>query len=77
MYVIEIEEDKIDNVIEHVAKSIKCLSKVAECLEEMKGHEDYETEDDYEREQYVRGGQHSYRDRGREMYRGGGRYGRY
>lgn len=78
MYMIEITEDKIDNLIEHVGKSIKCLHKVAECLEEIKEEgAGYSEEDDYDRDKYARGGRRMYRDGGREMYRGGGRYGNY
>lgn len=77
MYMIEISEDKIDNVMEHVGKSIKCLTKVAECLEEMKsdGYSTEDDDDDYE--QFRGGGRRMYRGGGREMYRGGGRYSRY
>ena len=46
MYMIEVSEDKIDNLMEHVGKSIKCLTKVAECLEAMKEEDDYEEEYD-------------------------------
>lgn len=78
MYVIEIEEDKVDNMMEHIGKSIKCLHKVVECLEDMKstGHQE-EDDEDYDYEQFRGGGRRMYRDGGREMYRGGGRYNRY
>ena len=46
MYMIEVSEDKIDNLMEHITKSIKCLTKVAECLEDMKEGEDYDEEYD-------------------------------
>ena len=46
MYMIEVSEDKIDNLMEHVGKSIKCLTKVAECLEAMKEEDDYDEEYD-------------------------------
>ena len=78
MYVIEITEDKVDNMMEHIGKSIKCLNKVAECLEELKSGEPHEHDDeDYEYDRFRDGGKHQYRNRSREMYRDGGRYGRY
>lgn len=77
MYVIEITEDKVDSMMEHIGKSIKCLNHVAECLEEMKSGGHHEEDDDYEYDQFRDGGRRMYRGGGREMYRGGGRYNRY
>lgn len=74
---VEISEDKIDNMMEHVGKSIKCLSKVAECLEEMKDGNTYEDEDYEERDEYAAGGRSMYRQGGRNRYARGGRYSRY
>lgn len=78
MYMIEISEDKIDSLVEHVSKSIKCLGKVAECLEEIRG-EGYEDEDEYdERDRYAAGGSREmYRRGGRSRNTRGGRYGNY
>lgn len=77
MYMVEISEDKIDNMMEHIGKSIKCLSKVAECLEDIKGGSDYDYDDDEERDEYAAGGRNMYRQGGRSRYARGGRYGRY
>lgn len=74
---VEISEDKIDNMMEHVGKSIKCLSKVAECLEEMKDDNAYDNEDYDERDEYAAGGRSMYRQGGRSRYARGGRYSRY
>ena len=78
MYMIEISEDKIDSLVEHVSKSIKYLGKVAECLEEMRS-EGYEDEDEYdERDKYAAGGGRAmYRRGGRSRYARGGRYSNY
>lgn len=80
MYVIEITENKIDNLMQHITSSMKCLSKVAECLEDMKGDGyEYDDEDDYEpRREYKYGGQSS-RSEGMTPRRGrmSGRYSRY
>lgn len=74
---IEISEDKIDNMMEHIGKSIKCLGKVAECLEDMKSSSDYDYDDEEERDEYAAGGRSMYRQGGRSRYARGGRYGRY
>lgn len=78
MYMIEISEDKIDSLVEHVSKSIKCLDKVAECLEEMRG-ESYEDKDEYDkRDRYAAGGGiEMYRRGSRSRYARGGRYSNY
>ena len=53
MYVVEITEDKVDNLLEHMSKGIKCFNKAMECLEEMKEdgrmNERYD-DDDYDDE---------------------------
>lgn len=76
MYMIEITEDKLDNVLEHIGKSIKCLTKVAECIEEMRA-EGYEPDDDDEREKYEYGGHGMSGGSSRRRYARGGRYSRY
>lgn len=77
MYVVEITEDKLDNIVEHMAKGIKYFNKAIECLDEVRqdSHErsryredDY---DDYEDERRM------YRGGGKAMRRGGGRYSNY
>lgn len=82
MYIIEITEDKVDNVIEHMSKGLKYFNKAIECLEEAKTRssmnkrssnydrmdEDFEDYEDEER--YGNRG-------GRRNNRGGGRYSRY
>ena len=61
MYMIEINEDKFDTLVEHVSKSIKCLDKVAECLEKLRsGEHDYEEDDYDERDRYAGGGRRPY-----------------
>lgn len=77
MYVVEITEDKIDNMMEHIGKSIKCLNKVAECLEEIKGDSNYDYEEDEDRDEYAMGGRTMYRQGGRSRSARTGRYGRY
>lgn len=77
MYMIEISEDKIDNMMEHIGKSIKCLSKVAECLEDIRSNSDVEEYEDDDRDEYATGGRNMYRQGGRNRYARGGRYGRY
>lgn len=77
MYMIEISEDKIDNMMEHIGKGIKCLSKVAECLEEMKESSELYEEEYHHRDRYASGGKSMYRDDDRERFARGGRYGRY
>lgn len=77
MYMVEISEDKINNLVEHVSKSIRCLSKVAECLEEIR-EGDYEDDEEYEdRDKFAAGGREMYRRGGRSRYARGGRYSNY
>lgn len=81
MYIVEITEDKLDGLLEHMGRGIKCFHKAMECLEEMKEgshygrrmtdehHDDYSHDGRYDDERYD---DHYGRRRG-----GGGRYGRY
>ena len=76
MYMIEISEDKIDHITEHLNKGMRCLAKVAQCFEEIRdGHDGYDEEDDYD--EYAIGGRRNDRYESRRMNRGGGRYSRY
>ena len=50
MYVVEITEDKVDNLLEHMSKGIKCFNKAMECLEEMK--EDARMNERYDDDDY-------------------------
>lgn len=70
MYMIEISESKYDNLVDHVSKSIKCLGKVMQCLEELDSSEDESNMDDEYLENYNSRNSHS-RNRVR------GRYSRY
>lgn len=81
MYMIEITEDKMDGIIEHIGKGLKCFHKAMECLEELKEESRYgERDDDYEDDEYM---SERYGNRGRYMNRygnrrgGSGRYSRY
>lgn len=81
MYVIEITEDKIDNVAEHIGKSLKYMNKAMECLEEMKETSSHiENDEDYDDMSEVYHEKNKYRTRDdeemRPRYRSGGRYGR-
>lgn len=82
MYIVEITEDKVDNIIEHMSKGLKCFNKAIECLEDARGgsymnrrssdagsriNDDFDDYDDDER----------YGNRGMRHNRGGGRYSRY
>lgn len=55
MYMIEITEDKVDNVIEHISKGLKCMNKALDCMESLKEHnhkefdDEEDEEDDYSR----------------------------
>lgn len=83
MYVIEITEDKVDSLIEHVSKGLKCFNKAMDCLEKIKensSHDNYE-EDDYEDEEYDEiYSNHMNKSNNKNNTRrshGGGRYSRY
>lgn len=85
MYMIEVTEDKVDNLIEHMGKGLRCFSKAMECLEEMKegtsGEERYD-DDDHENEEYNerygnRGGRSGNARDNVRRFRAGGRYSRY
>lgn len=73
MYMIEITEDKIDNLLEHMGKGIKYFAKAMECLEEMKDGNSRER-DDYDDEDYE---DERYGNRSKKRYGGRGRYSRY
>ena len=36
MYIVEITEDKLDNIVDHMAKGIKYFNKAIECLDEVR-----------------------------------------
>lgn len=74
MYIIEITEDKFEDALEHLSKGIRCLSKGLEMFEEMKESSYYNEYDERSRHRYGGMGKE---DSDREMYRVGGRYGRY
>lgn len=85
MYVVEITEDKVDNLLEHMSKGIKCFNKAMECLEEMKEdgcmnerYDDDDYDDEYRDERYGnRGGRSGGSRSGMHRGSGGGRYSRY
>lgn len=52
MYMIEISEDKLDSMVDCIAKSIKHLSKVAEMFEDLKDERYYDNDDDDEDDDY-------------------------
>lgn len=81
MYIVEITEDKLDGLLEHMGRGIKCFHKAMECLEEMKegSHYGHRMEDE-SRNDYPRGSRYDderYDDRYGHRRGGGGRYGRY
>ncbi len=41
MYMIEISEDKMDNLLEHMGRGVKCIAKAMECLEDMRSGDSY------------------------------------
>lgn len=71
MYMIEITEDKMDNVLDCMKKGINYLNKAMECAEYIKTNKrhsmgNYDDEDDYdEDERYARHGSRSSRGRSR------------
>lgn len=83
MYIVEITEDKVDSIIEHMSKGLKYFNKAIECLEDARSgshmnrrssdagsriDDDFDEYDDEER----------YGNRAmRRNYRGSGRYNRY
>lgn len=85
MYVVEITEDKMDNLIDHMSKGLKCFNKAMECLEDLKErsymnerYEDDNYEDDNWNERYGnRGGRSGNSRVGMRRSNGGGRYSRY
>ena len=78
MYVVEITEDKLDNIVDHMAKGIKYFNKAIECLDEVRQDQRHtaryggEYDDRYDDEDDDR---RRYRDGGRR--RDIGRYSRY
>ena len=85
MYIVEITEDKLDGLLEHMGRGIKCFHKAMECLEEMKEGTHYgHRMDDESRDEYPHDGNYDnryggdyYGDRYGHRRGGGGRYGRY
>lgn len=85
MYMIEITEEKVDGLLEHLEKGIHCLSKVKDCLEEMKDGSSYNERFDEDDEEYYRreerygnrGGSRSSGSMNMRRGQGGGRYSRY
>lgn len=77
MYIVEITEDKLDNIVDHMAKGIKYFNKAIECLDEVRQESRHEAryggkyDDDYDDEEERR----HYRDSNRR--RDIGRYSRY
>lgn len=81
MYMIEISEDKVDNILECMNKGIKSFSKAVDYLEEAKGNydeEEYdEEEDDEEKEDYRPRKSKSKMKKERRTSKGSGRYSHY
>lgn len=81
MYMIEITEDKVDNLIEHLSKGLHCMTKVMECLEDLKDGSNMNERYDDDEEDYRYEERYGNRGRsgnmGMRRYRGGGRYSRY
>lgn len=85
MYMIEISEDKVDNLLEHMTKGVKCFAKAIDCLEDIKedsrmrsryedgGVYEPEEDDDYEPRDYRQEGNKQ----SPRRYRNSGRYSRY
>lgn len=77
MYIVEITEDKLDNIVDHMAKGIKYFNKAIECLDEVRQESRHEAryggryDDEYDDEEERR----HYRDNNRR--RDIGRYSRY
>lgn len=85
MYMVEITEDKIDNLLEHMGKGIKCFNKAMECLESIKEdsrmNERYDEDEEYDYEMNERygnrGGRSGSSRYGMRRGSGSGRYSRY
>ena len=70
MYMIEITEDKMESMLDHMSKGIRCFTKVMEYLEEAKtSHRSSDDDDDYD-------DSYSHEETRRHKHRMGGR-GRY
>lgn len=83
MYVIEITEDKVDNLLENMSKGLQYFNDAVSCLEEMKEDSSYgernrkHYDDEYRYEERY-GNRGSARSNSRYSMRGGsGRYDRY
>lgn len=78
MYMIEISEDKVNNLSENVEKALNCMGKVMHCIEALKEDEDdsnvsnYRT--GYREDEYPRHRTHRRYDEEDERY--SGRYSR-
>lgn len=79
MYVIEIDEDKIESLHEHAHKGIKCFKEILRIIED--AHEDDDDDyddDDYEEERkHSRHGSRSDRYSSHKTRHDGGRYSHY
>lgn len=80
MYVVEITEDKLSGLSEHIEKALSHMGKVMQCVSEMEEESKYSEMNErnpirYERNSY----RDSYRDYGedRRGHEGSGRYSRY
>lgn len=74
MYIVEISENKIDNLIEHMTNGINCFGEAIRCLEEMK----YSNHNSNNRDKrYYDEDDDCYRRNDRNRESNGGRYSRY
>lgn len=82
MYMIEISEDKVDNILECMNKGIKSFGKAMDYLEEARGNydeEEYDEEedDDEDEEDYRPRKSKSKMKKERRTSKGSGRYSHY
>lgn len=73
MYMIELGEEKYEELSENVEKALRCIGKVMQCVETIKNSSNEEEE--YEPVSYHRRGSH--RDEYSSDYRNSSRYSRY
>ena len=74
MYMIEITEDKMESMLDHMSKGIRCFTKVMEYLEEAKtSRHSSDDDDDYDDDGYF----HEETHRRKHRMGGRGRYDRY
>lgn len=77
MYMIEIDESKVENLSENVEKALNCMGKVMQCLNSLKDEDDSYTSNyrtGYREEDYPRHKGHRRYDDEEERY--SGRYSR-